>query len=240
MANSGVGNIGLDQNLVIEMECDNNISDRLLQYIQRLGVDLDSFAYNCGVSKQTLLNLKAGYSSTFSKITKSYPQLNIKWLIHGYDKTKEIVNHKDIRDRLLVLCEHLDMDVKEFAKKCDLKESTIYNIDHSYNRTFGKIFTAFPTLSPLWLLCGIGSIEISDSIYVTDDIPSITKSLKEEIARQKELLEQKDEHINAIKNLILQIADILISDSPVRQLLSEYLIQELKLRDCQSQNVLER
>lgn len=78
------------------MEDNNSISGRLLQYVQRLGVDLDSFAYNCGVSKRLLLNLKEGYSQTFRKIKKAYPLLDIKWLIHGDVEKKKFSPVKPI------------------------------------------------------------------------------------------------------------------------------------------------
>lgn len=65
------------------MESDNSISERLLQFIQYLGLNLSSFAYNCGTQEKLLLNLKEGYSSAFRKISKVYPQLNIRWLKYG-------------------------------------------------------------------------------------------------------------------------------------------------------------
>lgn len=64
------------------MDNDPNISKRLLQFIQYLGMSLASFAYNCGISQTSVLSGKLT-NKAINKILSEYPELNSQWLKYG-------------------------------------------------------------------------------------------------------------------------------------------------------------
>lgn len=74
------------------MDNDQNISQRLLQFIQYLGMSLASFAYNCGISQTSVLSGKLT-NKAINRILSAYPELNPQWLKHGdgamFDKSVE-------------------------------------------------------------------------------------------------------------------------------------------------------
>lgn len=54
-----------------------------MQYIQHLGVGLDSFAHNCGLSTKALLGLQITQRYLLHKVIEAYPTLNKQWLETG-------------------------------------------------------------------------------------------------------------------------------------------------------------
>lgn len=64
------------------MERNPNISERLLQFIEHIGMGLGSFAYNCDISQTNVLSGKLT-NRAIDKILSVYPELNPQWLKYG-------------------------------------------------------------------------------------------------------------------------------------------------------------
>lgn len=60
----------------------SDISNRLLQYIQHIGMSLASFTYNCGINPTSVLNGQLT-NKAINKILSAYPELNPQWLKYG-------------------------------------------------------------------------------------------------------------------------------------------------------------
>ena len=58
--------------------------DRLLELLEDLGLGQNKFEEMCGISRGTIAHSKGDMSSTnLSKISNTYPEVNIEWLVSG-------------------------------------------------------------------------------------------------------------------------------------------------------------
>lgn len=62
----------------------NPLQDRLRTFVGTLGISVQEFERQCGINAGTASRMSnKSYSTTFHKIQKSYPQLNMTWLKTG-------------------------------------------------------------------------------------------------------------------------------------------------------------
>ena len=58
--------------------------ERIIAFIDAIGVSIRAFEMDCGLSNGIINNLKGSFSkSTLDKISAKYPELNINWLVVG-------------------------------------------------------------------------------------------------------------------------------------------------------------
>lgn len=63
---------------------EETIKDRFIEYLKHLGIGQGKFEKNTGIGNGTINNIKDGISSPkLAKISLTYPDLNIEWLITG-------------------------------------------------------------------------------------------------------------------------------------------------------------
>lgn len=66
------------------MQKEDELKDRLLLFIDYLGISQRTFEGECGLGNGTISNIKKGLGSVnLEKIINAYPELNIEWLISG-------------------------------------------------------------------------------------------------------------------------------------------------------------
>lgn len=77
----------------------NSIKERLIRFINHLGISVRQFEVNCGLSNSLVNNIGDTIrNTTVEKISKYYPELNILWLQTGYGemlydpKALEVIN----------------------------------------------------------------------------------------------------------------------------------------------------
>lgn len=63
---------------------DDNVKNRLLQFLKYLGIGQNQFEKNVGIASGSVAQSKGNFGiNIIKKIALAYPQLNIEWLIFG-------------------------------------------------------------------------------------------------------------------------------------------------------------
>ena len=69
---------------------------------------------------------------------------------------------KNVKERLEILLNHLNINQKELAKMAGISENTISNAKNGKNVPvldfFNAIYKVFPNLNPAWLYMGVGEM----------------------------------------------------------------------------------
>ena len=83
----------------------NPLQDRLRTFVGTLGVSVQEFERQCGIKAGTASRMtEKSYGTTFHKIAKAFPQLNIEWLKTGVGEmlnslpSKPLIDIKDVED----------------------------------------------------------------------------------------------------------------------------------------------
>ena len=75
---------------------EQNIKDRFIEFLKYLKIGQNKFEKNCNIGIGTINNIRDGISSpNLSKIIKTYPELNLDWLVSGEGEMLKSL-HKEI------------------------------------------------------------------------------------------------------------------------------------------------
>ena len=114
-------------------------------------------------------------------------------------KTIKVKYEPQMRERLLLYINYINMSVKDFAISCSLTESSIHTIDKKATpTTLNRIYACYPRLNPVWLQTGNGEME-----RLTDAVESYKLTVLEaEIKKLTEQIQLKDEQITKLLAMV--------------------------------------
>lgn len=161
------------------MKTNNTINDRIIQFVEYLGIDLDVFAHLCDVKSNTILNdTLEPKSQCLEKIIASYPELNPQWVKFGsgsmlgttqdfygiFDielNTSELLRRRmslskiqsGVLDRLLIYKSYIRATMTKYEK-----ESTMLLLHNSLSSAIDLLCRTYPNLNPEWLVFGCGNM----------------------------------------------------------------------------------
>lgn len=113
-----------------------SVKERIIKYVDYLGISVRAFEMNCGLSNGLVNNIRESLAQkTLDKVSMSYPELNIGWLLTGEGP---------------MLKEPNQLNTMDATKEADLLRSEIEILKKSNEekeRTIQRLFEQFDKLS---------------------------------------------------------------------------------------------
>ena len=172
--------------------------DRLLKLLEKLDLGQNKFEEKCGISRGTIAHSKGDMSSTsLMKISRTYPEVNIDWLITGNDEMFKEESYKSPTKSYTNGIPYFDVDF-EMGFDLMVNDQTTtpeYNIDFApYNKCTcwcnARGNSMYPTIASGDI---IALKEIKDiSFLVSDEIYAIVT--KNDMRTIKRLRDCGDEY----------------------------------------------
>lgn len=124
----------------------NTIQDRLAQFLTDYNISVQKFERQCdmGQGAASKLSLKS-YATTYAKIAKAYPQLNIQWLKTGegemLNPKKEFnqSNSGGNNQQIEKVGDHADLRTGTFFETCPEDQKRINNLEREVGDLKGKL-----------------------------------------------------------------------------------------------------
>lgn len=188
--------------------------DRLLLFIEWLGISRNEFAKKCNLSNSTITNLKeTPNGNTLINIAKSYPELSLDWLLLGEgemlrsnnstEKTPQVevptnelsvtekryTDDMNVQDRLELFIKAKGLGNYQFEKKVGLSQGYVKRVKNCLHpEKIKRIANVFPELSIDWMIIGRGEMMVNqpNKLYEKE----IYKLLKERISLQEEMIQK--------------------------------------------------
>ena len=152
--------------------------NKLKQYFDSQGIKQVDICNILGKSKAQISNYLTGKVSFGKKAAKEWSNafgLSESWLLTGegemlLDNTPQSVvqqnNHSttmNLNERILTFISHLEMNVAEFERNCNLSNGSVSKMgDNTRRSTLEKISKIYPSLNLNWLLTGEGSMILGE------------------------------------------------------------------------------
>lgn len=152
--------------------------NKLKQYFDSQGIKQVDICNILGKSKAQISNYLTGKVSFGKKAAREWSNafgLSESWLLTGegemlLDNTPQSVvqqnNHSttmNLNERILTFISHLEMNVAEFERNCNLSNGSVSKMgDNTRRSTLEKISKIYPSLNLNWLLTGEGSMILGE------------------------------------------------------------------------------
>lgn len=164
------------------------MKDRLLEFIDYLGIPTSAFERRVGLSNAYIANFKGNISAEkLEKILNEYPELNRDWLLYGNGEMI-LENGETIKDRILTFIKHIEIPISTFERECGMSNATIQNMRSSIAPDkLKRIAEKYPQLNIEWLMIGKGRMlkETLVSNSETHNLSAENERLRQEIAELK-------------------------------------------------------
>lgn len=137
---------------------------RVEEFIARMGLNNSQFSVSIGCHPTYVGSIDDNIKTkTIRAISRTYPDLNIEWLLLGTglmlksDNAQCCMNNKTVKDRLVEYLNTKRMGQQAFEKMAGLSNGYISNLKRMPGEEkLVKIYAAAPDLNPVWLLTGVG------------------------------------------------------------------------------------
>lgn len=152
--------------------------NKLKQYFDSQGIKQVDICNILGKSKAQISNYLTGKVSFGKKAAKEWSNafgLSESWLLTGEgemlrDNTLQPIaqqnNHSttmNLNERILTFISHLEMNVAEFERNCNLSNGSVSKMgDNTRRSTLERISKIYPSLNLNWLLTGEGSMILGE------------------------------------------------------------------------------
>ena len=191
-----------------------NTKERLLIYLQHLGIGQNKFEKSCGLSVGAISSIKEAPNGTsLIKIAKAYPELSLDWLLLGEgemlrsnnstEKTPQVevptdelsvtekryTDDMNVQDRLELFIRAKGLGNYQFEKKVGLSQGYVKRVKNCLHpEKIKRIANVFPELSIDWMIIGRGEMMVNqpNKLYEKE----IYKLLKERISLQEEMIQK--------------------------------------------------
>jgi len=114
-----------------------NFKERLLEFLQYLGIGQTKFEEKTGLGRASISKIKDGMSApNLAKISEAYPELNIEWLITGHGSMlKNILDVPQVSDSQITSL--LREQITDLKDTIDRKDREINNLNQEIGRLKG-------------------------------------------------------------------------------------------------------
>lgn len=182
----------MEDNLKRYME--STVKDRLKEFISYKGISVSRFQDIVGVSNSFVASINQSIApKTQKRISSSFPELNMAWLILGEgEMLHEIVhrstddsiagNNTSIRERFkqYAIYKHI-RSIREMERNANLPNGFIATAKIISNARKIQISEAYPDLDMVWLTTGIGDMIKRPDYDCSCEAITGNKSIKERI-----------------------------------------------------------
>lgn len=181
-----------------------NIKNRIIEFVNYIGVSKRQFLLTCGFSESYLNNMSKGLScEAINKIKTAYPELSMPWLVLG--EGNMLNSHPMTKtSKLAEIINELGLTNSQLAAKIGLKE---YSVEKMLSgelpvgpNTLKKLESEF-NINPEWITRNKGTMFIeSKTSPINADGDTINIEMEKELKRLRasiDALIEKNERLEA-------------------------------------------
>ena len=165
------------------------MKERLLIFIDYLGIPTSTFERQVGLSNAYVANFKGNISAEkLDKILCEYPKLNRDWLLYGNGKMILGDEEETVKNRILTFIKHLEIPISTFEHECGMSNATIQNIRSSIAPDkLKRIAEKYPQLNIEWLMVGRGRMlkETEVQNHEMQNLSAENERLRQQVAELK-------------------------------------------------------
>lgn len=201
-----------------------NTKERLLLFLQYLGIGQNKFEKSCGLSYGAISSMKeAPNGSSLIKIANTYPDLSLDWLLLGQgemlrssipnDNTpsvevddttpqkpkKRYTDDMSVQERLELFIKSKGLGNYQFEMKVGLSQGYIKRVRNCLHpEKIKRIANVFPDLNIEWMIIGRGEMTVNTSNALYEN--EIHKLLKEQNTLQQDIINRLKIELKEVRN----------------------------------------
>lgn len=173
---AGIGDMFSETSVSVD---ERGVNERFKEYLAYKNITRQEFLSKTGLSQKfpTVPNNGSYSTTTTYKVTTSFPDLNLTWLLYGVGDMLQKVetsesyekSSSDYKTRIMIFCEEIGISKAKFLVDCKSSKTSVLLLPvKPTDRLLNNIRMAFPQLNIDWLILGKGKM-LNENVIMSEN-----------------------------------------------------------------------